>query len=120
LLEMATERGIPGLMLTAHALTEESLKESAEHGAAYFAPKDLMSQVYSEKVIFDSSDPNLTLQTVHHIDIFLADVVEAKEKKKNPWVKWFERLGSFYDNRFASTNWREKDKKFWAKKLKYY
>jgi DNA-binding NtrC family response regulator len=98
LLDIATERGIPALMLTAHALTEESLKESAERGASYFAPKDLM----------------------HEVPQFLADVVEAKEKKKNPWVKWFERLGKFYDRRFVGTNWREKEKEFWDRKLNYY
>jgi len=98
LLDIATKRGIPALMLTAHALTQESLKESAERGAAYFAPKDQMSDVA----------------------LFLADVVEAHEMKKNPWVKWFERLGSFYDKRFVGTNWREKEKEFWDKKLKYY
>jgi len=120
LLDIATKRGVPALMLTAHALTEESLKESAERGAAYFAPKELVSQVYSEKMLIGSSSPCMVLQTVHHIDVFLADVLEAKEKKKNPWVKWFERLGSFYDNRFVGTNWREKEKEFWDKKLKDY
>jgi DNA-binding NtrC family response regulator len=98
LLEIANEKGVPALMLTAHALTEESLKKSAERGAAYFAPKDLM----------------------HDIDLFLADVVEAHEKMKNPWVKWLERLGSFYDRRFVGTNWREKEQEFWQNKLKSY
>lgn len=98
LLDIARNKGIPAVMLTAHALTEESLKESAERGAAYFAPKDLM----------------------HNIDLFLADVLEAHEKKKNPWVKWFERLGSFYDKRFVGTNWREKEREFWNNQLKYF
>jgi len=98
LLEIAGERRIPALMLTAHAMTEESLKKSAEGGAAYFAPKDLM----------------------HNIDLFLADVIEAQEKKKNPWAKWFERLGGFYDKRFVGANWREKEKEFWDQKLKYF
>ncbi|MCK5349031.1 MAG: response regulator, partial [Desulfobacula sp.] len=39
LLKIANEKKIPALMLTAHALSEESLKKSAEDGAAYFAPK---------------------------------------------------------------------------------
>jgi hypothetical protein len=45
-------------------------------------------------------------------------VLEAKEKNKNPWIKWFERLGSFYDKRFHGTNWREQEKEFWEEKLK--
>lgn len=98
LLEIARERGIPAVMLTAHALTQESLKESAELGAAYFAPKDLMSD----------------------IEAFVADVLDAQQQKRNPWVKWFERLGGYYDRRFVGTEWREKEKEFWEKKLKEY
>jgi len=96
LLDIANKHEIPAIMLTAHALSEESLKRSAENGASYFAPKD----------------------EINSIDLFIADVLEAKEKKKNPWVKWFERLGGFYDKRFHGTNWREQEKKFWEEKLK--
>ena len=60
LLGIANKRGIPALMLTAHALTEESLKKSAEDGAAYYAPKDEINQIAT----------------------FVADVIEAKEKNK--------------------------------------
>ncbi|MFH1479740.1 MAG: response regulator [Pseudomonadota bacterium] len=95
LLKIANSRSIPALMLTAHALSEENLKKSAETGACYYAPKDEMSK----------------------IELFVADVIEAKEKNKNPWVKWFERLGSFYDNKFNGPDWREKEKAFWKKKL---
>ena len=98
LLEIAKNRGIPALMLTAHALTEENLKKSAEEGASYYAPKDEMNK----------------------IDLFVADVIEAQSKKKNAWVKWFERLGNFYDKRFSGPNWREKEKEFWEKKLSEY
>lgn len=96
LLEIANKEHIPAIMLTAHALSEESLKKSAENGASYFAPKD----------------------EINSIDLFIADVLEAIEKKKNPWVKWFERLGGFYDKRFHGTKWREQEKKFWEEKLK--
>jgi DNA-binding NtrC family response regulator len=96
LLEVANAHDIPALMLTAHALTREALKESAERGASYFAPKDEISR----------------------IDVFLADVLEALEKKKNPWVRWFDRLASFYDKRFTGPNWREQEREFWDKKLK--
>jgi len=96
LLEIANEKGIPALMLTAHALTKDALKESAERGASYFAPKDEISK----------------------IDLFVADVLEAVDKKKNPWVRWLERLGSFYDKRFTGPNWREQEREFWDEKLK--
>jgi len=96
LLKIATGQKIPALMLTAHALSEESLKKSAEAGAAYFAPKDKMPEIES----------------------FVADVLEAIEKKKSPWVKWFDRLGAFYDKRFQGTDWREKEREFWEEKQK--
>ena len=95
LLEIANQRGIPALMLTAHGLSEENLKRSAEEGASYYAPKD----------------------EINHIDLFVADIIEAREKKKNVWLKWLERLSGFYDSRFTGPNWREKDKEFWDKKL---
>ena len=96
LLEIANQRGIPALMLTAHALSEESLKQSAEEEACYFVPKEKMIQ----------------------IDVFLADVLEAVQKGKNPWVKCFERLGRFYDKKFGGRDWRTKEKEFWEKRVK--
>jgi DNA-binding NtrC family response regulator len=98
LLQIAKQKGVPALMLTAHALDKESLKKSAEEGAAYFVPKEEMKK----------------------IDVFVADVIEAREKKKNPWVRWFERLGAFFDAspKFSGPNWREEHKKFWDEKLK--
>ena len=95
LLEIAKKQNIPALMLTAHGLSEENLKRSAEEGASYYAPKD----------------------EINRIDEFVADVIEAKEKNKNPWVRWLERLGSYYDGRFTGPNWREKQKEFWDRKL---
>ena len=65
------------------------------------------------KVIFSSDE-------MSNIDVFVADIIEAKEKKKNVWARWYDRLGSFYDERFTGPNWREKQKEFWDKKLKEY
>jgi len=93
LLEIAKQKGIPALMLTAHALTEESLKRSAQEGAAYFVPKDKIEQIAT----------------------FVADVIEARDKNKNPWVRWFERLGSTFDIIFTGPDWREREKEFWDK-----
>ncbi len=95
LLKVANSRKIPALMLTAHALTSEDLKRSAEEGAAYYAPKDEMN----------------------NIRYFIADVLEAIEKNKSPWQKMFDRLGRFYDHRFNGPDWREKEKEFWEKKV---
>ena len=96
LLDVASRRGIPALMLTAHALSEESLKKSAEKGAYYFAPKDEIDRIH----------------------VFVADVLEAKEKHKSAWIKVFERLGHFYDKKFGGPDWREKEKEFWEKRTR--
>ena len=96
LLEIATKREIPALMLTAHALSKEDLKKSAEEGASFYAPKD----------------------EINKIDVFVADVLEAKEKNKNTWAKWYERLAGFCDKRFGP-NWRDQDREFWDSMIKY-
>ena len=98
LLKIANTQKIPALMLTAHGLSEESLKKSAEEGALYYAPKEKMND----------------------IDLFVADVLDAIDNKKNPWAKWFERLAGFYDGRFHGPNWREQEQEFWKEKLKKY
>jgi DNA-binding NtrC family response regulator len=95
LLAIAKMHKVPALMLTAHALTEESLRRCAEEGAAYFAPKEEMRDIH----------------------FFVADVIEARDKKMNPWHKWIKRLGGFYDRRFHGTQWREQEDKFWKEKL---
>ncbi len=96
LLKIANNQNVPAMMLTAHSLSEESLKQSAENGAAYFAPKDKMIDIES----------------------FLSDVFQALENKKSPWEKLFERLGGFYDKRFHGTDWRDKEKKYWKTKMR--
>ena len=94
LLEVAKGRKIPVLMLTAHSLSEQSLDRSIKEGAAYFAPKD----------------------EIENIDIFVADVIEAIQKNKSPWIRFMERLGAFYDRRFQGTDWREKELEYLVKK----
>ena len=40
LLELTTEKGIPALMLTAHALSPDSMVKSVRNGARAFVPKE--------------------------------------------------------------------------------
>jgi CheY-like chemotaxis protein len=96
LLDIATRRDIPALMLTAHALSKEDLKKSAERGAAFYAPKDEIS----------------------NIGLYVADVLEARAKKQNSWAKWYERLSGFCDRRFGK-NWKDQDPDFWDHLIKY-
>ena len=96
LLDIAKKREIPALMLTAHAISEEHLKKSIQKGASFYAPKD----------------------EINNIATFLADVLEAKEKNKNVWAKWYERLSGFCDRRFGP-NWKDQDPEFWDSIIKY-
>lgn len=96
LIKIANRRKIPALMLTAHALSPEDLKRSAEEGAAYFAPKE----------------------KIEDLPKFIADVLDAVDKKKSPWGKMFDRLGAFYDKRFNGPDWREKENAYWEKKMR--
>lgn len=96
LLDIAKERGIPSLMLTAHALSKDNLKKSFEKGASYYVPKD----------------------EINKIDVFVADILQAQEQNKNVMVKWYERLSGFCDRRFGP-NWKDEDPDFWNSLLKY-
>ncbi len=93
LLKIANKRNIPALMLTAHSLNEESLIRSMREGAAYFVPKQKMVEIAT----------------------YAADVIEAMERNKNPWTRWMERLGKFFDVIFTGPNWREQQKEYLEK-----
>jgi DNA-binding NtrC family response regulator len=96
LLDIAIAHDIPALMLTAHALTKEDLKKSVERGAAFYAPKDEIS----------------------NIGLYVADVLEARAKKQNSWAKWYERLSGFCDRRFGK-DWKDQDPDFWDHLITY-
>jgi len=87
LLKNAVSRGFPTVMLTAHALTPDALKKSMKLGAVSFLPKEKMSELQE----------------------FLKDVVTNGHKAI--WVKFFDRLGSYFNKRFGP-DWKEKDKFF--------
>ena len=84
LLKNAVSRGFPTVMLTAHALSPESLKKSIKLGAVSFLPKEKMSDLKG----------------------FLEDVVLGEGKPV--WQKLFEKLGGYFNKRFGP-DWKEKD-----------
>jgi CheY-like chemotaxis protein len=96
LLKIAKTHDIPALMLTAHALSSDNLKRSAEEGAAYYAPKEKMDEIAT----------------------FLADVFVAIDEGKSPWEKLLNRLDGYFNRRFHGTEWRDQEKKFWEEKIK--
>ena len=87
LLKSAVSRGFPTVMLTAHALSPESLKKSIKLGAVSFLPKEKISELRS----------------------FLEDVVLGEGKPV--WKKLFDKLGGYFDKRFGP-DWKERDKFF--------
>ena len=90
LLQIASKKKIPALMLTAHGLNPDNLVGSIKLGAKSYIPKEKMSD----------------------IDIFLKDIFLAQKEKIEKSSNWFVRLNSFFDKRFGS-GWQNKDKKFW-------
>lgn len=82
---------IPSLMLTAHALTPDNLKQSIELGADAYIPKDKLVDISQ----------------------FIADVLQAKQNGKTANTKWFSLLKPVFDKLFGK-GWRKKDKAFWG------
>jgi CheY-like chemotaxis protein len=90
----------------------EQGKEFLENEYYDVAVLDIMGvKGYELLEIANSRDIPALMLTAHAL---------SEEKKKNGWVKWFDRLGNFFDKRFGGTDWREKEKDFWEKKVKGY
>ncbi len=87
LLKIAVSRGFPTVMLTAHALSPESLKISIRLGALSFLPKEKMPELKS----------------------FLEDIVLGGGRPV--WKKLFDKLGGYFDKRFGP-DWKERDRFF--------
>lgn len=92
LLEIANRRKVIAVMLTAHALSPEDTVKSYREGAASYIPKEEMI----------------------NIETFLNDILEAKEKGKHFWWRWYDRLGAYYERKFGP-DWQDHDREFWEK-----
>ena len=91
LLEIATRKDIPALMLTAHAFTPDNLVKSIQEGAASYIPKEEITEIAE----------------------YLVDVLQAKQAGKNPWETWQEKLPPSYFERRWGAAWKDNDQKFW-------
>jgi len=96
LLETATNKNVVAVMLTAHALSPDNIKKSYTGGACSYIPKEEM----------------------FNIETFLIDVLKAKQEGKNPWTKWYKRLGTFCEEKFGP-DWDKDEKEFWEKTIYY-
>jgi DNA-binding NtrC family response regulator len=93
LLDIANQRKITAVMLTAHAFTPDNLVKSIKEGAASYLPKE----------------------EITNITVFLNDILEAQERGENPWEPWQERLPtSYFEKRWGAT-WQDTDKEFWER-----
>ena len=84
LLLIAKERGIPAVMLTAHALSADDFIKSMQAGADCYVPKEKMID----------------------ISFCVAGAVMSKKETPQPPKKrpWYKRFKPFFDRRFGS-NW---------------
>jgi len=87
LLKKSVSKGFPTVMITAHALTPEALKESIKLGAVSFLPKEMMAE----------------------LDVYLADVITGS--KKMVWKNLLGKLSAYFDRQFGA-DWKEKDEFF--------
>ena len=90
LLAVADRKGIPAVMLTAHALSANNFAKSMDEGACAYLPKDRLFE----------------------IDVFLTDVLEDGFKNKGLLGKWFGRLKGYYENKFGP-DWLDEYKGAW-------
>ena len=86
LLEIATRKGVPAVMLTAHALSPEDTVKSFKEGAASFVPKEKLNDLPQ----------------------YLDDVLKAKEEGKKLWWRWIDRFGAYYNKKFGP-QWKKVD-----------
>jgi len=92
LLALTNEKGIPTLMLTAHALNADNLVKSLKRGARAYVPKDKIVEIRT----------------------FLRDILE-ETPGRGLLGRWFVRLEPFFEEKFGEY-WKEKsDPEFWRK-----
>lgn len=91
LLEETVERGIPTVMLTAHAINPKTLMESIRKGAISYLPKETLAE----------------------LDELLNSLLETFERGDPPWKLLFAKLGDYFDKRFGP-DWKDKDREFWS------
>ena len=91
LLEIANQKNIPALMLTAHAFTPDNLVKSIKEGAASYIPKEEITEIAD----------------------YLVDVLKAKKEGRNPWETWQETLPpSYFERRWGAAG-KDNDQEFW-------
>jgi DNA-binding NtrC family response regulator len=84
LLKISVAKGFPTVMLTAHALSPETLKKSAKLGALFLLPKDKVTELKP----------------------ILEEIVVTGGQSL--WQRLLHKFGEFFDHHFEP-DWKEKD-----------
>jgi len=93
LLDIAKQKKITAVMLTAYAFTPANIVRSIKEGAASYIPKEELADIKE----------------------FLIDVLHAQKEGINPWEPWQERLPpTYFEKRFGAA-WQDNDKEFWER-----
>ncbi|MDX1383463.1 MAG: response regulator [Thermoanaerobaculia bacterium] len=90
LLTEAVNRKIPTVMLTAHAVSVESLKESISKGALAYLPKEQLG----------------------NLDKLLSEFVVEARKGNSVWRLIFDRLEDYFERTFGE-DWVAEDPNYW-------
>ena len=90
LLEETVAKGIPTVMLTAHAINPDAMMESIRKGAIAYLPKE----------------------TLVELDELLDRILSAHDRGEPPWKLLFEKLEDYFDARFGK-DWMDEQASFW-------
>ena len=91
LLDIATRKKIPAVMLTAHAWSPDNLVRSIKEGAVSYLPKEELTNITD----------------------YLNDVLIAQREDRDPWKSWHDRLpASYFEKRWGAA-WKDTDREFW-------
>ena len=90
LLAVAASKGIPALMLTAHALSPDHLKRSIQSGAGAYIPKENLAD----------------------IEDYLVELIHSVNAGTKHSGRWFSKLRPIFNRKFGP-GWQETDKEFW-------
>ena len=91
LLEIASRKNIPTVILTAHAWSPDNLVRSIKEGAVSYLPKEELANITD----------------------YLNDVLIAEREGRDPWKSWHDRLpASYFEKRWGAA-WKDTDKQFW-------
>ena len=87
LLDQCREKRLPAAMLTAHAISVDSVNRAVKSGAISFLPKDELI----------------------NLELHLAEIFQGLAEGKSHWRRLFDRLGPFFKERLGIT-WESLDK----------